>query len=145
MIGMKAIVAKFAHGERHGAEYAARIVLLNRHAFLLGDAVLGCRDQVLCGAHDADNRKDTKRNGQISAALMLLKAQRCAEGVHNSLWQIVLLATTAAVALALLFEDLGSEQNGIYHLHDCRGDIFLATIGIGTRAKAIARIALVNA
>jgi hypothetical protein len=141
---MKAIVAKFSYGERHAPEYLTRIVLLNGHAFLFGDTMLGCRDQILCGAHDANDRKDTERNGQISVAIILLKAQGRAKHMHNSFGHIVLLATTAAVALALLFEDLGPEQNGINHLYDCRGNIFLSAIGIGTRAESIARTALVN-
>ena len=41
--------AKFARWERHGAEYAARIVLFYGNALFLGNAVFGCLHKILRG------------------------------------------------------------------------------------------------
>jgi hypothetical protein len=74
-----AVTAKLAGWERHRAEYAARIVLFNRNAFLFGNAVFGCLDQILCRANNANNRKDTERNREITLTASSLSAANTLE------------------------------------------------------------------
>ena len=73
---MSSVCAKFSYRERHGAKYVAGVILLNGSAFLFGNAILGCRDKILRGTHDANDGKDTKRNGQVAITVMLVKTKR---------------------------------------------------------------------
>ena len=123
--------AKFACWERHRAEYAARIVLFYGNTLLFGDAVLGCLNEILCGAHNANNREDAQRYGQItfsaSSLTAVIKAKRCFKARLNRLGKIALAAATAAVALADTFYNARTEKDGRDDLNDCGGFILLIT------------------
>ena len=138
---MTSALAKFACGERHRAEYVAGIILLNGGAFLFGDAILGCGNEILCGTNDSYHREDSERNGQILAALPLVKAKRRIEAICYRMRELPILAAATAAALGRLFKDFRSEKNGINGLNDCGWHILFAAIGLGAAAKMIAGIA----
>ena len=50
--------AELRGGKRHGAEDGTGVILLGRHALLVGHTVLGCVDQILGGAYQPHQGKD---------------------------------------------------------------------------------------
>ena len=95
---MTSTLAKFPHGKRHGSKYVAGIILLNRRAFLFGNTILGCGNQILCGTNDSYHREDSERNGQILAALPLVKAKRRIEAICYRMRELPILAAATAAA-----------------------------------------------
>ena len=139
--------------ERHTTEYATRIVLFNGNAFLFGDAVLGCLNEILCGAHDANYREDAERYSEITLPTSSLSATDTTErkggfkAREHRLGKVTLAAATAAVALTDAFYDACSEKNGRDNLNDCRRLVlFVAFVGITTtEIVACYAVALENA
>lgn len=137
--------AKLVYGERHGAEYAAGIVLLYSLTFLFGNAIFSRLNQILRGTYDAYDGKDTDRNGEEASATLVIKMKRRIEGRYNRLRQVVFAAASAAtVALRRSFHDLRSKQYGVYDLDDRGGGVLFATGGLGTIAEMTAGIALID-
>ena len=142
---LQALRAKFIHGERHTAEYAARIIVLNRCAFFFRDAVFAALNQQLCGANQTNHREKSQRNGQIAACavIVIVKHQGLAQRRKHRVGKVVFLAATAAVAVAIghLFNDLGIQDHGADNLHVCRGKIVLAAYRLRECAKIVAGLA----
>lgn len=134
--------AEFAYRERNFAKYVAGIILLGNYTFLFGNAAFGCANKQLCGTNDANDRKDAERNGQKSSAVVIVKAKWRIKGRQNRFGKIVLAAATATGALLRVFHDLGSEDHGLYNLNHSGGDVFLSTVGLGTRAEIVTGVAL---
>jgi hypothetical protein len=65
---------KLSANSAHRTEYTARIGLFNRNALFFGNAVFGCLNQILCRSYNANNREDTKRNGEIALTASALSA-----------------------------------------------------------------------
>jgi hypothetical protein len=131
------VVTKLPHRERHFAEYVAGIILLHGSAFLFGNAVLGCLHQILGRTYDANHREDTKRNGQITSAVTLVKIKGRIKSSAYRFGKITFLTTATAVTLGNLFHDPGAKNHGIHNLYDCGGNVSLTARGVGRRAKAI--------
>ena len=115
-----ALRAKFSRRERHGLENTARIVVLARDAFLIGNRIFGCTDQILTGAYDAYHREKTDRNGKIfSTAITVVQNPidtRC-HVIRN-----IARSATAATAITTRFQNANTENNGLDYVdNSCRG------------------------
>ena len=143
--------AKFCCWERHRAEYAARIVFFDGDTFLFRNAVFGCLNQILCRAHNADNRENAERNGKITLAASSLstavaKAKRCLKASVYRLGNVSLAAATAAGAFADTLYNACSKKNGRDDLNDCRRLVFfVAFLGRATAEVLTHTVAFENA
>lgn len=133
-----AVCAELTDREWHISEDLTGIILLYRSALLFGDAVFRCIDQILRRANDANDRKDAEGNGKIASLpdFSIVEDQGSIHACENGIRQIVLAAATAAFAFAELFKDPTSENDGIYSLYDCGGNVFLSANGIGITTKS---------
>ena len=101
--------AKFTHGERHTAEHSAGIVIARLDAFLIGNAILGCLNEILGGTNDANDRENAERNGEITAHVTIHKRT-----THTPCYLIGdLAAATATTAIRFLFVNVGVQNDGI--------------------------------
>ena len=146
----RALRAKFCRWERHRTEYATRIVLFNGNALLFGNAIFGCLNEILCRAHDANNREDAKRYGQItfsaSAFAAIVKAKRCFKARKNRLGKITFAAATAAVAFVNALYHACSEKDGRYDLNNSGGFVLFVAFLRGASAEVLTNaMALENA
>ena len=143
--------AKFARWERHGAEYAARIVLFYGNALFFGNTVFGCLNQILCRAYNADNREDTERNGKVtlsasSLSAAIAEAKRRIKASVYRLGNVSLAATTAASAFTHTLYDTCPEENRRNDLNNCsRFVFFVAFFGRATAEVLTNTVALENA
>ena len=112
---------KRAIRERHGSEYVAGIVFLNRYTFLLRNRIFGSLNQKLGGTHDANYRENAERNGQ-KALPIIGKARGRIKGVQHG-FRNVAFAATAAIAIGHLFHDLATQENRFNHLYNCGGGV----------------------
>jgi hypothetical protein len=116
-------------------EHGARIILTSFDALLVGNAVFRCRDEILGGTDDADNRENAKRNSQIATAISIRKssAYTMAHGLGN------VAAATAAMTFGLLFTDTSTENNGIDDLYhrDRHVTALAAGSGLGTKIGCV--------
>ena len=108
--------AEFCSRERHILEDGAGVILLGRYAFLIGNAVFGCVDEILCGANDANDREDSERYGKISS----LAVNKSAVDLRGDRLGNVCTATAATAAAVVSLANLGCENDRIYYLNDSR-------------------------
>ena len=52
--------AKFTYGKCHVTEHSAGVLLAGLNAFLIGNTILSCLNQVLRRTHDAYDRENTQ-------------------------------------------------------------------------------------
>lgn len=122
--------AEFCGRERHILKYRAGVILLGRYAFLVGNAVLGGADKILCGTNDANDREDAERDGEISSRAVNESAvDLCGDRLGN-----VIAAATAATAAVVSLAHLGRENDGVYYLNDRRGHVLRRAYRLGDSA-----------
>ena len=122
--------AEFCSRERHILEDGAGVIFLGRYAFLIGNAVFGCVDEILCGANDANDREDAKRDGEISSrAVNESSVDLCGDRLGN-----VCTATAATAAAVVSLAHLGRENDGVYYLYDRRGHVLRRAYRLGDSA-----------
>ena len=132
---------KFTRWERHRTEYTARIVFLYGNTFLFGNTVFGCLNEILRGAHNANDREDAERNGEVAFSVSIIstaKAQRCFEASKYGLGNIAFVAATTAFAFADTFYDARAENNGRNHLNNGGGFVFFVAFLRCATAKVFA-------
>ena len=115
--------------ERHIPEDRARIILLGGNTFLIGYAIFGCIDQILCGTNDANYGEYSKGDGQIATVrIVQCSVDPRGDGFGN-------IVATAATATARLFRFTNSrvQNNGVDYLHDGNGNVFRRAAGLGKR------------
>lgn len=127
--------AKFSRRKRHSAENGTRIVVLGRDAFLIGNAIFGCVDKILCGANYSYYRENAERHGK-EAAFLVGKITVNVRGNVNG--DIVAAATAATAAITRLLY-LAVKNNGVDYLYYCCRNVFAcaAKLGGGTEIRAV--------
>ena len=124
--------AKLRNGEGHLSENAAGIAVGRLEAFLIGNRVFACRNQILTGTNETNDREDSERDGEITSAAFGAKLSR--ETGDNGERNVV--AGTNATASAFFVHDLNTENDGINHLNNGGGKTAARGAGLGERAKA---------
>ena len=119
--------------ERHLAEHAARIGRVVAEAFLVGDAVFGRGNQILCGSDNANDREQTKGNGQVSTIFVTAAENAVQIGV-DTLGNVASTAT-AATALLHVLNNANAQHQRLDNLYDGFGHVCLAFCGHGTAAE----------
>ena len=103
---------KFLCGECHMAEDSAGIILFSRDTFLVGNTVLCCTYKILSTPYYPYNRKNTKRNGKISAiTIRKITVYHRGYSIGN-----IVTATAATTAMLTGLLDLCIQYYGIDHL-----------------------------
>jgi len=139
--------AKFGRRERHVSEYRAGIVFLCRDTLLIGYAVFGGIDEILCGTNDSYYREDTKRDGEISSLLFII-AEIAVDCVCKRFGYIMATATTTAATIAVIvgLVYLGVKNNRINNLNNSYRYVLCSAAKLGNVAKiGCVGIALENA
>jgi hypothetical protein len=103
---------KFAHGECHTAEHSTRVVVARLDAFLVGNTILGCLNEILGGTNDTNDRENAERYGKIATHVTIHK-----RATHAPCHLIGnLAAATATTAIRFLFVNVGVQNDGINDL-----------------------------
>ena len=130
---------EFSRRERHIAEDTARIGRIVGDALLVGHAIFGCMNQILCGSDKANYREQTKGNRKVSAIFIVI-AQYLPEIRANALGNIAGAAATAAAILHVL-DDLYAEHYGINDFNNCLGHVSFPADGHGACTEIIRTLA----
>lgn len=121
---------EFCGWERHILEDGAGVILLGRYAFLVGNAVLGCVDEILCGTNDANDRENTERYCEVSS----LAVNESAIDLRGDRLGNIGTATTATAAAVVSLANFGCENDRIYNLNDRRGHVLRRADRLGDSA-----------
>ena len=127
------LCGKFRNRERHGVEYAARIVDLRRNALLLGYGIFGSIQEILSRSYDADDREKTDGDHQILSVLITV-AYNSVKTAYDRIGKIASAATTAT--LRAILDHLNTKYNGLDHVYNSSRRILRASAGLGKRAVA---------
>ena len=112
--------AKFRSRKRHGSKERARIVFLGRDAFLIGNTVLCCVNEVLCRAHYSYHREYTQGNGKITSVVI----GKSSVYTRRYGFRDIVAATTAATATILVIPYLNVKDYGVYYFYYSSGNVF---------------------
>lgn len=107
--------AKFSRWKRHSAENSARIVILGRDAFLIGNAIFGCVDKILCGANYSYYRENAERHGKEATFLV----GKITVNVRRNVNGYIVAAATAATAAITRLLYLAVKDNWVDYLCSC--------------------------
>ena len=133
---------EFCRRECHVTEEMAGIAFLCRNTFLVGNSILGCVDQILTGANDANDGEDADGYGEVPPAFGGF-AQFAVYTSDNMRWNVT--ATAATAAFGGRFKDLGTKYDGIHDLNDGNGRVGSAATELRGTAEIVFRGALEDA
>lgn len=112
---------KLSDRERHRAEERARIILLCRNAFLVGNDVFARADEIFGGANETNDRKDPEGNEQNVATRRAI-GERSVEAAAQCLGNVRASAAATAAARRVtraLLNDLRLKNDRIDRFYSC--------------------------
>ena len=111
--GSKIGQTKFLGRKRHITECSAGVIVIRGNAFLFGDTIFCCINNILCCSYESYYRENTQGNGNISSlGITEGSIYRCG----NSGGDIV--AATATTAMLFGLTNLCAENYGVNRFYD---------------------------
>ncbi len=111
LVGHGTSAAELRDREGHLFENTAGVAVGRLKAFLVGNGVLGSRNEILTGAYKSDDRENTEGNAQIAFAAVAKLARKAGNDRQGNV-----AAGANTVAGTLFVRDLDTENDGIDYL-----------------------------